>query len=293
MQAPLMAGILSIPALWAENGVPHPSSYSFHSKPLNSAQETVQHGRHLVILRDGTKIFGEIDCLPAIDGEPLVDLKEIATIEMLSTTQMQLKTDEGALVICTIPEERIRVAQYFPNAKNPTHAVTQEIEPKTIRAIVFKELNRPKIKKDEDRPHLDEKKAEMETLQLALAIKDKEIEENRLSNERLCSSYNLEIAALQQENARLLERQEELEEIIERMVMGLEEQRTKLTLLEAVQENSIPNNTHLVSDEENLNTISLKFYGTPTRWVDIYEANEDRITDVNHLSPGTVLTIPD
>lgn len=50
---------------------------------------------------------------------------------------------------------------------------------------------------------------------------------------------------------------------------------------------------HIVAEGENLNNISMKYYQTPHRWTDIFEANRDVIEDVNHVKVGTVLVIPD
>lgn len=50
---------------------------------------------------------------------------------------------------------------------------------------------------------------------------------------------------------------------------------------------------HIVADGENLNNISMKYYNTPNRWADIYETNQDVISDVNRLQVGTPLVIPD
>jgi len=50
---------------------------------------------------------------------------------------------------------------------------------------------------------------------------------------------------------------------------------------------------HIVASGENLNNISMKYYNTPHRWADIYEANQDVISDVNRLQVGTPLVIPD
>lgn len=53
------------------------------------------------------------------------------------------------------------------------------------------------------------------------------------------------------------------------------------------------NSFHVVAEGENLNNISMKYYGTPNRWADIYHANLDLISDVNKIKVGTVLQIPE
>jgi nucleoid-associated protein YgaU len=49
---------------------------------------------------------------------------------------------------------------------------------------------------------------------------------------------------------------------------------------------------HLVSRGETLSGISQRYYGTATRWKEIYEANKDDIGDINRVKVGTALVIP-
>lgn len=49
---------------------------------------------------------------------------------------------------------------------------------------------------------------------------------------------------------------------------------------------------HTVQEGENLGIISTYYYGTPNRWIDIYNANRKAILDQNKLEPGIVITIP-
>lgn len=49
---------------------------------------------------------------------------------------------------------------------------------------------------------------------------------------------------------------------------------------------------HTVREGENLGVISTYYYGSPNRWIDIYNANRKAIPDKNKLDPGTVLIIP-
>jgi tetratricopeptide (TPR) repeat protein len=53
-----------------------------------------------------------------------------------------------------------------------------------------------------------------------------------------------------------------------------------------------PGQVHVVQAGENLATISTRYYGTPARWKNIFNANQDRLTDANNLRVGTQLTIP-
>jgi tetratricopeptide (TPR) repeat protein len=49
---------------------------------------------------------------------------------------------------------------------------------------------------------------------------------------------------------------------------------------------------HVVEAGENLATISTRYYGTPSRWKHIFNANQGRLTDANNVRVGTRLEIP-
>ncbi len=50
--------------------------------------------------------------------------------------------------------------------------------------------------------------------------------------------------------------------------------------------------TYEVRSGDTLSTISTRFYGTPSRWIDIYQANRDRLASENALRVGQQLRIP-
>jgi len=47
-----------------------------------------------------------------------------------------------------------------------------------------------------------------------------------------------------------------------------------------------------VQSGDTLSTISKRFYGTPSRWIDIYQANRDRLSSENALRVGQTIRIP-
>ncbi|HAV12422.1 MAG TPA: hypothetical protein DCX06_02845 [Opitutae bacterium] len=54
---------------------------------------------------------------------------------------------------------------------------------------------------------------------------------------------------------------------------------------------SVPR-SHIVQSGDTLSTISSRYYGTPSRWIDIYQANRDRLRSENALKVGQELRIP-
>jgi LysM repeat protein len=50
--------------------------------------------------------------------------------------------------------------------------------------------------------------------------------------------------------------------------------------------------TYVVQSGDSLSTISRRFYGTPSRWIDIYQANRDRLSSENALKVGQTIRIP-
>ena len=50
--------------------------------------------------------------------------------------------------------------------------------------------------------------------------------------------------------------------------------------------------SYTVQSGDSLSSISRKFYGTPSRWIDIYQANRDRLASENALRVGQDLRIP-
>ena len=49
---------------------------------------------------------------------------------------------------------------------------------------------------------------------------------------------------------------------------------------------------HTVQSGDTLSTISKRYYGTPSRWIDIYQANRDRLRSENALKVGQEIRIP-
>jgi nucleoid-associated protein YgaU len=50
--------------------------------------------------------------------------------------------------------------------------------------------------------------------------------------------------------------------------------------------------TYTVQSGDTLSAISKRFYGTPSRWIDIYQANRDRIPSESAVRVGQEIRIP-
>ncbi|MDP4879440.1 MAG: LysM peptidoglycan-binding domain-containing protein, partial [Opitutales bacterium] len=68
-------------------------------------------------------------------------------------------------------------------------------------------------------------------------------------------------------------------------------QQTRQTAPATPNPASVPR-THTVQSGDTLSTISSRYYGTPSRWIDIYQANRDRLRSENALKVGQVIRIP-
>jgi len=53
------------------------------------------------------------------------------------------------------------------------------------------------------------------------------------------------------------------------------------------------NRSYVVQKGDTLSKISQKCYGTTKKWKQIYDANREKISNINQLKVGTTLTIPD
>jgi nucleoid-associated protein YgaU len=50
--------------------------------------------------------------------------------------------------------------------------------------------------------------------------------------------------------------------------------------------------TYTVQPGDTLSKIAKQYYGDPNRYMDIFNANRDKLSDLNKIHPGQELTIP-
>lgn len=60
-----------------------------------------------------------------------------------------------------------------------------------------------------------------------------------------------------------------------------------------VAQNHEGKSLHVVQKGETLSKISQRYFGTPNRWKTIYDANKEKIANINNLKVGTSLVIPE
>ena len=60
----------------------------------------------------------------------------------------------------------------------------------------------------------------------------------------------------------------------------------------AVAPAAVPAQVHVVQAGDTFGSISTRYYGTPSKWKTIFNANRDRVPDENNLRVGTRLDIP-
>ena len=66
----------------------------------------------------------------------------------------------------------------------------------------------------------------------------------------------------------------------------------ELELSEVLTSPSSAPRSYIVQSGDTLSDISKRFYGTPSRWIDIYQSNRDRMSSESALRVGQVIRIP-
>jgi chromosome segregation ATPase len=165
------------------------------------------------------------------------------------------------------------------------------------------------VQAEQARQEAEARLASLGTVSAQLATAQRDITALRAENARLNETMqSLErdrtgrITALQQENAaisaRLRQAQGTLDQIASaaRLInSGTGGTVTPVRPLggEPAPQAAAPQaRTHIVVDGDSLSRISLRYYGTPNRWQEIYDANRDSLAGANALRPGQALRIP-
>jgi len=80
------------------------------------------------------------------------------------------------------------------------------------------------------------------------------------------------------------------DESLEKDIVQRGQVEDKLFLEEAGGQQSFTE--YKIKNGDTLQKISKKFYGTYSKWMQIYNANKDKIKDPDNISPGEILNIP-
>lgn len=90
-----------------------------------------------------------------------------------------------------------------------------------------------------------------------------------------------------------------INELSKSKINCLPEFKDRFKTLKEIADNYVPDIKHTVQTDEyivlegdNLSLLSIKFYGTSTKWREIWEANKNEIDDPNFLYPGQLIKIP-
>jgi len=136
---------------------------------------------------------------------------------------------------------------------------------------------------------------------LASQLEGLRAENTRLENaaQAAARERDARMASLQQENAilgaRLRQAQGTLDQIanVARLINNGEGTSTfAATAPRAPAPTAAAPRVHIVQDGDSLTRISLRYYGTTSRWQEIYAANRDLLQGENALIPGQRLRIP-
>lgn len=117
----------------------------------------------------------------------------------------------------------------------------------------------------------------------------------RREHEEALRSFRAENEQLLSENRTMEKRHDELVELLDQTNHKLMKVASNVVMDVAERE---PINlgskvkTYKVQQGDSLKSISEEMYGTRDRWIDIYDANQDKIDDIGNLKSGIVLEIP-
>ncbi len=123
-----------------------------------------------------------------------------------------------------------------------------------------------------------------------------QLEQARLDSDQRTQRLEQENAAVA---ARLRQAQGTLDQIASaaRVISGATGGSSPITLTAQAPNSNVPvggvaTRIHTVAEGDSLTRISTRYYGTPNRWQDIYDANGDTLKGASSLKPGQKLRIP-
>ncbi len=162
---------------------------------------------------------------------------------------------------------------------------------------------------DQWRAEAESRAASLAGITNQLAAAQRDIAALRAENTRLAESVQAverdrqaRVAALQQENAAISARLRQAQSTLDQIAAAARLINPAAGPAGAVVppvRTAVPEpatgaapRTHTVVDGDSLSRISLRYYGTPNRWQEIYDANREELAGANVLRPGQVLRLP-
>ncbi len=192
------------------------------------------------------------------------------------------------------PESHLQAGTlYLQHLKDPISAIYHfrkylETDPQSRRANRVRQLIESSMKEFARTFPAQPFQGPLERLDLMEMVEQVRTENLELKRRLLAAKLKLE----QEEQAVMLRQREvqplrDLEEVELREVDDEEEGAPAASQVPVSRPTS-----YSVEAGDNLSRISVKVYGTPARWMDIYQANRDRLASPHDLRVGQELRIP-
>ncbi len=153
--------------------------------------------------------------------------------------------------------------------------------------------------------------SELNEMNTRLASAESELRSQRTTNSQLQSSLTAErrthefrLTTLERENAALNSRLRQAQNTLDQIAAAARALNPNtINVLSTSRPSSPPRTssvppttsaprTHVVQQGDSLTRISMRYYGTATRWQEIYQANRELLSEANALQPGQRLQIP-
>ena len=184
------------------------------------------------------------------------------------------------------PESHFEAGNIYLNAmSDPINAIYH------FRQYLLLKPNSPRVREIRQLIETAQKKFVQQ-----LPAKPYEGELDRMEMMELVNSLEQENNRLKRELVATQRRLQSLENRLSNSTFGTERQsqntyRQNQSATVAPNPSSVPR-TYTVQSGDSLSSISRTLYGTPSRWIDIYQANRDRLSSENALRVGQELRIP-
>lgn len=184
------------------------------------------------------------------------------------------------------PESHFEAGYIYLNAMNdPIKAIYHfeqylQLKPKSPQARQVRQLIETAQKEFARQLPAQPYEGELDRIDMMELVNSLKQENNRLKRE---------LVATQQRLQNLESRVSGSNVRTEIQPSGIYNQRQSATV--SPNPSAVPR-TYTVQSGDSLSSISRKMYGTPSRWIDIYQANRDRLASENALRVGQELRIP-